>query len=221
MSHVTLFTRRGLNCLVPAVTSLCTTIHPQHWDAAATTLHHVQRRSRKRQHNPRTRQHEGEDGWGREPPPDATTRRGGWVGMRTHVRQQQGDGYDDPSPQKVHFFFGYYIVYKYWHPLFPFIAIFVHPMRHSTTPSLPAENVKCAPESTFYVFSWYSSTQPFPPVPTNPRHDNTKGRPGGDENVNVQQKQGWGWAIVPILTKDSFFFVITSYISSNTHPLPL
>ena len=36
---------------------------------------------------------------------------------------------------------------------------------------------------------------------------------------SAQQRQGWGWAIMPILTKGSFFLVITLYINDNTHPL--
>jgi len=159
---------------------------------------------------------------------DTTTRRGSPVGTRTwaHDNDEGGDGSSYPSPQKVRFFLVITLYISTDTPP-PLRSHFHTP--HATShlsdrktrrwgtffvsdasPPLPYQPKL---EGMFYVFGWFSSTQPFPPAPTTPRrnnttsgNDDTKGRLGGDENTNARQRRGWGWAVMPILTKCSFCY---------------
>ncbi len=103
MGHVTLHSRvtSTASCYIP--------FHPQHQDAAATTLHHVHR-------GPWTRRHEGEARWGRE-----------------HDNDKGGDGPSCPSPQKVRFFFWLLHFIYVLTPSLLSPAIFLPLMRHPTT----------------------------------------------------------------------------------------
>src|SRR6266581_7222880 len=109
MGHVTLHSRvtSTASCYIP--------FHPQHQDAAATTLHHVHRGPQTQRHDPRMQRHEGEAS-GDE---NATITR---VGMGCHAH-----------PHKRFIFFWLLHFIYVLTPSLPSPAISLPPMRHSTT----------------------------------------------------------------------------------------
>jgi len=145
--------------------------------------------------------------------------------------QQQGWGWAHCAhPHKRFILFLLKCHLSYWHPsshLQPFPRL-----TPKATPDLPAAEwhilhfqlvEKPAVVGMFFMFR---ASQPFPPAPTRHRHINmtpgcndTKGR---DKNASTW---GWGWAVVPFLTKGFFLLlhcilILTFILSSPAVPPP-